>query len=354
MSASWPQVVFDAERMKYPHTGLYHFCWELGKALQEKFAPQPHHLQFYLPDKLPHFAGPGFGVMQQHWWHKFFLPVRPAKAIWHAAHQGTDYLPFSRQHPLVLTVHDLNFLYDPDKSASRQKAYLTALAQKIKRADRVVAISAFTAAEIQNRLDTGGKPIDVIYNGCADTSRVQATRPHRVPTAPFLFTIGTVATKKNFHILPALLTDNDLHLVIAGIHQQPAYARKIMNEARALGVSNRVHLTGPITAGDKKWYYEQALACVFPSLAEGFGLPVVEALQSGKPLLLSRHGALPEIGGDLAHYFYTEDPAHLRQQLRLVLQDQDLARKAARQARAASFSWHQAAEAYFCLYQGLQ
>lgn len=354
MSAPWPQVVFDAERMKYPHTGLFHFCWELGKALQTKFAPHPSHLRFYLSEKFPHFLDPGFAAQAQQWWHKLYLPVKGRSTIWHAAHQGTDYLPFSRQQPLVLTVHDLNFLYDPDKSASKQKAYLTALAKKIKRADRVVAISAFTATEIQNRLDTGGKDIDVIYNGCADTSRVQATRPHRVPPAPFLFTIGTVATKKNFHILPALLTDNDLHLVIAGIHQQPPYARKIMAEALALGVSNRVHLTGPITAGDKKWYYEQALACVFPSLAEGFGLPVVEALQSGKPLLLSRHGALPEIGGDLAHYFYTEDPSHLRQQLRATLQDQDPLRVAERKARAASFSWDQAAEAYFCLYQGLQ
>jgi glycosyltransferase involved in cell wall biosynthesis len=202
-------------------------------------------------------------------------------------------------------------------------------------------------------IDLGGKKVDIIYNGCAPTDLVTATRPHVVPEADFLFTIGTVATKKNFHILPALLTDNDLHLVISGIHQQPAYARRILAEARRLGVSQRVHLTGPITESDKKWYYAQAVACVFPSLAEGFGLPVVEALQSGKPLLLSRHGALPEIGGDLAHYFDQEEPHHLRQQLRKVLQDTSPERALARQARAAKFSWDQAAEAYFRIYQSL-
>ncbi|MGR9847954.1 glycosyltransferase, partial [Escherichia coli] len=80
------------------------------------------------------------------------------------------------------------------------------------------------------------------------------------------------------------------------------YKKQIIAEAQQLGVANRLQFTGTITDADKIWYYKHALCLALPSLAEGFGLPVVEAMHWGTPLLLSQMGSIPEIAGDAGVY----------------------------------------------------
>ncbi len=116
--------------------------------------------------------------------------------------------------------------------------------------------------------------------------------------------------KKNFHVLPALLVGNDHELIISGV--ETPYKSKIMEEAEKFGVTDRVKITGTISEEDKAWYYKNCTAFVFPSIAEGFGLPVIEAMHFGKPVFLSTHTSLPEIGGDAAFYFPTFEPADMQ------------------------------------------
>ncbi|HVF96972.1 MAG TPA: glycosyltransferase, partial [Flavisolibacter sp.] len=233
-------IVFDCERMKYPFTGLYYFCLHLGKSLlQQQTADE---LMLYLPASIdPGLFAQTLPVLRQHPLHKFSFPRTVPYLLWHCTYQGSNYFPRNKKLKIVLTVHDLNFLHDEDKPAYRKKRYLNSLAKKVARADAVVAISEFVKAHLMAQVDVPAQKIHVVYNGCNVSDAVQAVAPVNAPAKPFLFTIGTIVPKKNFHVLPACLLNNEYDLVIAGIVQDEDYLQKIKAKAEELGVAHRVH-----------------------------------------------------------------------------------------------------------------
>lgn len=216
----------------------------------------------------------------------------------------------SREDELVQAVHDLNFLHE-EKSASKIKKYLVKHQKNIDQADHIVAISEFTKTDLLTHLNTFDKPVTVIYNGCAKMALSPTERPNFAPEKPFLFSLGTVNPKKNFHVLVPLLKNNDFDLVIAG-KIDGAYNEKIIAEAVKHGVSDRVKIIGAVSETDKAWYYKNCEAFLFPSLAEGFGIPPIEAMRYGKPVFLSNKTSLPEIGGDVAYYFEDFEPTAMQ------------------------------------------
>lgn len=352
MPAGNLRVCIDVERLKYPHTGLYHFCWELGKALLlEKSATDA--IYFYIPPGAAGIFGALANYVKQSPLHKWIFPNTESFQVWHAVHQDTGYFPLRSKLPVVLTVHDLNFLHQAQRGSGYIQKRLDALQQKIDRSQHLVSISTFVLQELQAHLDISKISTSVIYNGC-NFSDVAALPPKMIPDAPFLFSIGTIASKKNFHVLPSLLVGNDYHLIIAGIVQEEKYLTTIYEAARYWGVSDRVHITGSISEPTKKWYYQNCSAFVFPSLAEGFGMPVLEAMDLGKPVFLSRLTSLPEVGGSLAYYFTSFDPEEMKRVLQEGLthyantSPQDLLHRHAR-----SFSWVEAAQQYLTIYRRL-
>ncbi len=347
------KIILDCERMKYPHTGLYHFCLQLGRSLLKEAGEED--FSFFIPRE----CGPVFGshaqYVSQYAGHKWILPRTDDYSVWHATHQGSQYFPARRKIPIILTVHDLNFLKGDLKSAAKRRNYLQVLQHKIDRSDYIVAISQFVLDDLHAHIHFGNKPATVIYNGCNINEDVRPAGPLIQPDAPFLFTIGTIAIKKNFHVLPALLVNNDKHLVIAGIVQDEVYKREIITAAQKAGVLNRVHFTGPVTEAEKYWYYQHCEAFVFPSLAEGFGLPVIEAMAFGKPVFLSPHTSLPEIGGNDAFYFNDFDPGNMRGVLQkgMMTYSSDAGLLARLKTRAYSFNWQQTARQYIEIYRRL-
>ncbi|WP_229211195.1 glycosyltransferase family 4 protein [Dyadobacter jiangsuensis] len=311
-------------------------------------------IAFYLPTSAEHAFGENANYVSQHFIHKLFFPDTKSVDIWHCTYQGSRYYPFGKKVSVVLTVHDLNFLYDGNRSEKRISKYLSRLQLKIDRADHVVAISYYVLEDLKKYLELGDKPTSVIYNGCniEDTGIINA--PEKPVEQPFLFTIGTIVGKKNFHVLPALLVGNDLKLVIAGIESSQEYKKTIIREAQKLNVLDRLIFTGPVSENDKKWYLSNCTAFVFPSIAEGFGLPVIEAMYYGKPVVLSRCTSLPEIGGDCAYYFDNFEPEHMRNVLNASLEDYNKTKPRERiRERARFFSWDRAASEYLDLYRSL-
>src|ERR1700751_128658 len=125
-----------------------------------------------------------------------------------------------------------------------------------------------------------------------------------------------------------------------------------MEEAAKFGVADRVKITGPISEEDKAWYYKNCAAFVFPSLAEGFGLPVIEAMHFGKPVFLSTLTSLPEIGGNAAFYFDSFDPEAMQQVFKNGMEQfyaenwEDKVK-----AHAMKFNWDETAKQYLALYE---
>jgi glycosyltransferase involved in cell wall biosynthesis len=337
--------------MKYPFTGLYYYCLHLKKNLQA--INEDKELCFYIREMNKDLFRDSCTFIQ-HSLHKFFFPSLKDFSIWHSTYQGTMYYPWKQKIKILFTVHDLNFLYDESKSEWKKKRYLSQVAAKIDRADHIVAISNFVLSDIKKHINIDGKQCSVIYNGCNIEEVVDLAEPVSKPEVPFLFTVGTIVDKKNFHVLPALLINSDWQLLISGVTNSEEYKNKIINEARRLGVDKRLIFTGPVSENDKQWYYKNCEAFVFPSISEGFGLPVIEAMYFGRPVILSTHTSLPEIGGSAAYYFQNFEPEHMQQVLYKALEDHKInARENEIKNRALLFNWKSTAHKYQEVYNNL-
>jgi glycosyltransferase involved in cell wall biosynthesis len=342
-------VIFDCERMKYPHTGLYHFCLQLGNHLHA--IEKENEICFYVPPSAKGIFGADACYIRQHSLHKYFLPSTSGFQIWHSTYQSTNYFPSDRNIKIILTVHDLNFLYDEKKSFKKKKKYLDLVKERIERADHIVAISKFTLDDLKANFDLSGKSCSVIYNGCNIHETIRTIPPAILPQQSFLYTIGTIIEKKNFHVLPCLLVNNDYSLIISGITQSEEYKSRIIAEAKKYGIENRIVFTGAVSENDKQWYMENCTAFVFPSISEGFGLPVVEAMHFGRPTILSSLTSLPEIGGDAAYYFNTFNAADMQQVLKTAIEEHNHNNGIERtKNRSLLFSWGKSAGEYYKLY----
>lgn len=339
---------FDSERMKYPNTGLYEYCAQLGRALGRNLRPE-EALTYYVPADLELACTAGHGTFRQQSLHKAWMPRHRDASLWHCTYQQSRYLP-RWPVPKILTVHDLNFLYEPRSSRSISRN-VRRLKRNLARADHIVTVSRFVAGNLREHADPGATPIHVIYNGCEIDYDASFDAPRYRPSRPFCFTIGPTIPKKNFHVLPCLLRGNDYELVIAGSAREP-YIDTIRDEARRHDVADRLRIIGNVTNEEKFWYYRHCAAFVFPSIAEGFGLPVIEAMHFGKRVFLSNVTSLPEVGGDLAYYFDSFDPDAMSRIFERGMSEPDSEpRQRAIIEHAASFNWDVSACRHLELYR---
>jgi glycosyltransferase involved in cell wall biosynthesis len=349
------RIIFDCERMKYPDTGLYHYCLNLGKYLEKNIDTRYEQLFFYTPIGQQHWSYHRSNHLTQDPLHKFFMPPFANVDIWHATYQNTHYMPMlNKKIRVVLSIHDLNFLYDEKKPGYKKQKYLRYVQKLINRADAIVCISEFSRKDVETHLDTGKKPVYMIHNGTNLLEEPALNAGSYKPCKPFLFSIGVINRKKNFHALLPLLRDNSLEWLIAGKYDDDNYRTFIEKRSSELGVEDKVRLLGRITEKEKSWYFNYCSAFAFPSISEGFGLPVVEAMSCGKPLFLSNRTALPEIGGDVSFYFQDFSPEHMRQVFQTGMEKYNAnGLREQIKERGSTFCWHKAARQYLEVYRSL-
>lgn len=349
------RIIFDCERMKYPDTGLYHYCLNLGRYLEQNINHKTEQLYFYTPPGQQDWSLNRSNHITQNPLHKYILPPFKGFDIWHATYQNTHYMPMlNRSIKVVLSIHDLNFIYDEKKSAAKKEKYLRYLQKLIDRSDAIVCISEFSRQDVLTHCDIKNKPLLVIHNGTNLLSHPELTPESYRPIKPFLFSIGVMNRKKNFHVLLPLLQDSKMELLIAGKYDDENYLTFMEKRSRELGVESDVRMLGPISENEKAWYFNNCRAFAFPSISEGFGLPVVEAMSVGKPLFLSDRTALPEIGGDVSFYFKDFHPDHVRRVFDSGMRTYNANGLRERiKARGSSFCWHKSAKEYLDLYRSL-
>lgn len=379
-----PTIVLEMERLRNPYSGLGQYCFQLGRAFAAELPAVPlraeaQSLGFVclVPKEREGEFGVGMAYKTVRPWHKIFGPAL-GESLWHCMHQDSEYLPRSRKTPLAITIHDLNFLDRPDYSEAKKQRRLAAMQQKIKRANGLVYISEYVRQWVHHHLKVPTKTIEsVIYNGGAMDFRLP-TSDFRPPTSDFrpqisalktlkqskvksqkskvesrfLFSIG-IHPKKNYHVLMPLLAEfEEYRWVIAGPDSR-GYRRKIEQEAERFGVADRLEFCGPVGDEEKIEYYKNCVALLFPSLSEGFGLPVVEAMSLGKPVFLSDRTSLPEIGGSEAYYFKDFEPRTLKETFSTGIKDfeSDPEKPARMKSWAAQFTWEKAATQYLEFYK---
>jgi glycosyltransferase involved in cell wall biosynthesis len=249
--------------------------------------------------------------------------------------------------PEVVTAHDLPGLRFPDEGVV--PPFLGAGAR---RARVVIVPSTFARDELVELIGVDARRIRVIPYGLTATYAEPPGHPESgvvAPPGPFVVHAAGATQRKNLPALAAAwrevaTTHPDHHLVLCG----PEDDRRTSLFAHL----PRTHLVGRVPAGDVAWLMHRAAAVVVPSTYEGFGLPALEGMAAGVPVVAARRGALPEVCADAALLVESEGPA-LAEGLCRVLDDTDLASRLRRSGpeRAATFSWQRAAEAHLDAYR---
>ncbi|MBK8608939.1 MAG: glycosyltransferase family 4 protein [Chitinophagaceae bacterium] len=350
------KIILDCDLMRYKDSGLYHYCLNLGVNVKRILdRDQQEKISFYVPSAEKKSFGDDAGCIIERKWHqKLIKPFMWDCDIWHAPFQSGRIFPKNNKRTrILLTIHDLNCLHE-DKSDKERIESLRHTQNLIDRADAMVCISHHCKKDVLTHLNVKQKPIHVIHNGTHNVNNPPAKPGGFKPSRPFIFTLGYVNRKKNFHTLVPLLANTDFDLIVAGKLDEIDYVNKMRQLARKLGVSERLHILGPVSEEDKAWYFSNCAAFMLPSLAEGFGAPVVEAMKFGKPLFLSNLTSLPEIGGDVAFYFNDFEPEHMQQVFNdglIQFQKNGLADKIIK--RVNEFSWEEKAIEYIELYRSM-
>jgi glycosyltransferase involved in cell wall biosynthesis len=349
------KIILDCDLMRYRDSGLYHYCLNLGLYVQEALQAEGRDIiAFYVPPAERESFGKNSRVITERKWHnRYFNPHIWDCNIWHAPFQSGRIPRLKKSTKVLLTIHDLNCLHE-GKTQKEKKHSLQKTQQLIDRADALVCISAHCKKDVMENMDTHGIPVYIIHNG---THQVACPPPGPVaykPSRPFVFSMGYVNRKKNFHVLLPLVQDKELELLIAGKHDEADYIHKITKLANELGITDRVKLLGPVSEADKAWYLAHCEAFLMPSLAEGFGAPVVEAMKFGKPIFLSSLTSLPEIGGEAAFYFPDFEAANMQSVFEAGMQKfstNGMAQKV--MERSCLFNWEQKAKEYISVYRSL-
>ena len=288
-------------------------------------------------------------------WHRLRLPI-PVETVTGPidVFYSPDFvLPPTRPRTrTLLTVHDLSFLRYPDHFVPKLVRYLSRVVPRsVVRADRILADSEATRADLIAYLGAPPEKVDVLYSGVdprfrpdpepGEWERLRAR--YDLGDLPYILSVGTLQPRKNYlRLIRAFATlSAEIELVIAG--GRGWLYQDVITEAAKLG--GRVRILGFVEEAELPALYRNAALFAFPSLHEGFGLPVLEAMACGVPVVCSGVSSLPEVAGDAALLVDPLDTDELAEVLNRVLEDADLRREMATSglAQAARFTWERAA-----------
>lgn len=304
-------------------------------------------------------------------WHRLDAPL--PRVEWFTGgpldlFHATDFvLPPSGARRKLLTVHDLAFLFYPDAAMPSLHHYLnTVVPRSVRRADGIIADSQHTAHDLAEQWQVAPERITVVqgavdhsrFRPVTDAAQLEAVRRrYGLADRPYILALSRLEPRKNFVRLidafaEARAAGKLPHRLVIGGKQgwlyEPIYAR-----VRELGLADDVHFPGFIADEDLPAVYSAAAFFAYPSLYEGFGLPIVEALACGVPVLAGDNSCLPEAGGPGALYVRADDTGSIAEGILRLASDQALATQLAAAGRrhALQFTWQRSAEQLLAAYK---
>lgn len=284
------------------------------------------------------------------------------------AHGAFHLLPASQHAKRVVTVFDLSGLRRPEtRTPGNMRMHMALLRHAVSRADALIAISQSCRDDLVELLHAQTDRVHVVYGGVwledfvgkEDIEHLSRTKEAFKIDGDYFLHLGTLEPRKNLpRLIQAYCRVRDKRrdcpkLVLAG---KAGWMYEEVFETRArLGLENEVLHTGYITQEQTMSLLRGACAFVYPSLYEGFGLPVLEAMAAGTPVLTSNVSSLPEVVGDCGILVDPESVEAIEAGLLELLDNPEQARSRAERARrrAASFSWHSSAKALAAIYRTL-
>ena len=290
------------------------------------------------------------------------LPRLAFRAGIDVLHSMASTAPATGRFARVVTIHDLHYRVVPEAHFGVRGLGMRVLVPlAARRSHRVIAISASTAADVRRYLKVAPGRLDVIASGLGATPSGEP-EPERtlrerydLGDRPVALSVSAKRPHKNLlRLLDALAALDPARRPVLVIPGYPTpHEDELRERARALGVSGDLRLLGWISSAELEGLYALAALFVFPSLYEGFGLPVLEAMRRGVPVACSDRSSLPEIAGKAALLFDPEDPRAITAAMKRILGDPSEAQRlrAAGRKQAARFTWEATARATAASYE---
>lgn len=339
-------IGFDAKRYFLNHTGLGNYSRDLIRILETYY---PENTYYKYTPKIPqelsseqllegniHLPKGAFSKIFPRFWRNFEIVKDLRKDHVDLFHGLSGEIPVGLQEAeikSVVTIHDLIFLHFPELYSSVDRWIYDKKARfAVKNADKIIAISEQTKNDIINFYDVPESKIDVIYQVShpafkkpkSESEKLAIRDKFNLPQN-FLLNVGSIEPRKNaFQIVKAVET-LDIPLLIIG--KETAYSDTIKEYVSKNGLESKVIFKKGLTMDELAVIYSLANVFIYPSKYEGFGIPIIEALYSGTPVITSNSGVFPEAGGPNTRYVNPNNIEELQSAIIDILSDQKLAKE---------------------------
>lgn len=309
-------------------------------------------------------------------WEQFVLPKAAARDGCDILHCTSNTAPVNPGMPLIITLHDIIYLEKSylkllfgggsnyQRFGSLYRRYIVAKA--VHKADRIITVSNFEKQRIADyfNMPANDHKLKVIYNGVSrhfkpvtDPKTLQRVRVQYNLPEQFMVFLGNTAPKKNVSgVLKAfskLVNQSSTDVKLLIIDYTDTHLAKILERIGDPGLKKHIHLTGYVVNTDLPSIITMSRLFLYPSLRESFGIPILEAMQCGTPVITSDTSSMPEISGGNALLVDPFNPTKIFNAMQKILEDEALAKKLSESGmeHAAGFSWQSMAAAVHRVYQ---
>lgn len=337
------KIAFDAKRAFHNHRGLGNYSRDTIRILHHFYPEEQLFLMnpkaknsipfIQNDDSVTSISPDSFGAkLFPALWRSRGMNVTLAKI------QPDIYHGLSQELPLgihktgirtVVTMHDTIFMRYPELYSTTYRAvFIKKNRYACKTADKIIAISEQTKQDVMTYFGANEQKIEVVYQGCNNIFRNKATLEEKndirvkynLPSNYMLF-VGAIEPRKNISSILRSMSEHQIDLPLVVVGHQTKYAETIVNLAERFQVKNRLLLLHNVSTNDLPAMYQMAKLFVYPSVFEGFGIPILEALCSGTPVITSRGSCFEETGGPFSKYINPTDYEELGNQIKTLLDD---------------------------------
>ena len=317
------RIAFDAKRAFYNNTGLGNYSRNTIRQLGT-FFPENEYLLFTPSDsKSIKFEKPVnskiitpstfSGALLKSLWRSYFMTgqiLDEKPDLYHGLSNEIPYGIYKTKVKSIVTIHDLIFLRYPElyKAADR-KIYDKKFRYACENADLVITVSKQTANDVMEFYQIPESKIRVVYQGCnplffkhiGDIQKEEIKKKYKLPE-DFLLCIGTIEERKNLLGIVKAIHENKIDLPLIAIGRKTAYFQKISEYISQHSIENKFIFLENLSNTELPAFYQMAKLFIYPSIFEGFGIPILESLASGTPVITSKGSCFPEAGGPHSIY----------------------------------------------------
>ncbi len=368
------RIGIDARLVHYQRAGIGQYTLRLAQALAAVDNENSYVILQSRKDRKPlveqaNARRHGLWTPPHHRFEQWTLPAELLPLRLDVLHCPDFIPPFRRTCRAVITVHDVAFLRFPGLLTDESARYYGQIGRAVQSADHIIAVSESTKHDLVTLLGAPEGKITVVYEAAGpffrpvtDEQTLLAVRARYGIQGNYILFVSTIEPRKNIPVLLhayARLRDGwqgpgDLpRLVLAG--KKGWLYQNVFAVTEDLGLASSVIFTGAVPVEDLPALYSGALLFVLPSLYEGFGLSVLEAMSCGAPVITSNTSSLPEVAGDAAILVNPQDMVGLTVAMQRLLTDESLPRELSARglAQAARFSWERAARETLEVYRAV-